>query len=554
MCGIAGGVWTSFGQPIEQDVLDRMTDVLRHRGPDGRGVYRKDHSDGSGVALGHRRLSIIDLAGGGQPLSNEDDTVWITFNGEIYNYRELRPDLEQKGHRFRTDSDTEVIVHLYEQYGVDCLERLNGMFAFAIWDERRRRLFLARDRAGEKPLLYYAPPGRLLFASEIKSLLQAPGTPREMDPMALDAYLTFGYVPHPRTMFTGIAKLPPAHYAMFENGRLEIRRYWSVDYGRESHACPEDLREQLRAALSESVRLRMRSDVPLGAFLSGGIDSTSIVGLMREHSDRVKTCTIGFPVDGYDESGYARIAAEHLGTEHHELQVQPDSLGMLPQLVWHFDEPFADSSAIPTYFVSQATRRHVTVALTGDGGDELFAGYPRYRTVESLGAFDRLPDWLRGLTANRLWNHLPGTKERSFGRRLRYRMETLHEPPDRRYSHWVSIFPPRSKVGLYTPELLDSIGGSDAAAFVADAMGRASGRSPGTRARLADLVTYLPCDLLPKVDITSMACALECRAPFLDHRVIELAASLPFNLLCNGFGEKPFLTGTLPDLIPPPLR
>jgi asparagine synthase (glutamine-hydrolysing) len=312
--------------------------------------------------------------------------------------------------------------------------------------------------------------------------------------------------------------------------------------------------EQLRSRLLDSVRLRLVSDVPLGAFLSGGIDSTSIVGLMREHSSQVRTFTIGFPIEGYDESAYARIAAEHLGTEHHELQVRPDSLGILPQLVWHFDEPFADSSAIPTYFVSQATRRHVTVALTGDGGDELFAGYPRYRTIERLGAFDRLPAWMRRLTANRLWDYLPGSNERSLGRRLRYRMSTLHEPPQRRYAHWVSILSPAAKAALYSADVRDSLAGKDASAFVATAMQTAASRSPGTQARLADLATYLPGDLLPKVDVTSMASALECRAPFLDHHVVELAASLPFNTLCDGPGQKPLLTSTFPDLIPAPLR
>jgi asparagine synthase (glutamine-hydrolysing) len=554
MCGIAGGVWTAGAAPIGQDVLDRMTDVLRHRGPDGRGTYRWLAEDGGGVALGHRRLSIIDLGGGGQPLANEDETVWISFNGEIYNYRELRPELERQGHRFRTNSDTETIVHLYEQYGEDCVLHLRGMFAFAIWDQRRRRLFLARDRMGQKPLIYREDRGRLLFGSEIKALLQAPGVSREIDPVALDEYLTYGYVPHPRTMFAGIRKLPPAHYAVFENGRLRVERYWTVDWNRESTASEAELKEQLRETLNTAVRLRMRSDVPLGAFLSGGIDSTTIVGLMCGHVEKVKTYTIGFPVEEYDESGYARIAAEHLGTQHHELRVRSDSLEILPRLVWHFDEPFADSSAIPTYFVSQATRQHVTVALTGDGGDELFAGYPRYRTVEQLGKFDRLPGWLRRLAANRLWDCLPGNSQHSFSRRLRFRMEILREPPARRYANWVGFFSPERKRSLYGDEMRHGLNGGDASDFVTAAMLAAGERSPGTQARLADLATYLPGDLLTKVDITSMACALECRSPFLDHHVVELAASIPFEFLCRGPGEKPFLTSTFSDLIPPPLR
>ena len=531
-----------------------MTDVLRHRGPDGRGTYLKSFEGGLGVALGHRRLSIIDLGGGAQPQTNEDESVWITFNGEIYNYRELRADLQCRGHQFRTHSDTETIVHLYEEYGTDCLKHLRGMFAFAIWDERHRRLFLARDRLGQKPLVYCQQNGKLFFGSEIKAILQAPGVRREIDPIALDNYLTYGYVPHPQTMLAGIRKLQPAHFAVFEKGDLRVHRYWSVDWSFESIAPTDELRERIREELSTAVKLRMRSDVPLGAFLSGGIDSTAIVGLMREHKDDVKTYTIGFPVDGYDESKYARIAASHLGTQHHDLQVKADSLEVLPKLIWHFDEPFADSSAIPTYFVSQATRQHVTVALTGDGGDELFAGYPRYRTIEQLGRFDRLPLWLRRLATNRMWQLMPGRSEGSLSRRLKYRLGIMREPPQRRYAHWVRQFSTEQKRSLLAPDVVRSLERNDAVGFVADAMSDTQGRSPGTQARLTDLATYLPCDLLAKVDVTSMACGLECRSPFLDHHVVELAASIPFDALCTGPGEKPFLTSSLSDVIPRPLR
>lgn len=530
-----------------------MTDVLAHRGPDGRGIHR-DVTEEGGVALGHRRLSIIDLAGGKQPLCNEEATAWLTFNGEIYNYRELRTELKAQGHRFRTDSDSEVIVHLYEQYGTGCVQRLRGMFAFAIWDQRRRRLFLARDRLGQKPLVYRCEQGRLLFASEIKALLQVPDVPREIDHVALDQYLTYGYVPHPRTIFEGICKLPPAHYGVFDQSGFTTQRYWAVDVQSESEETPSKLREQLREELSTAVRLRMRSDVPLGAFLSGGIDSTAIVGLMRESSSHVNTYTASFNNSKYDESRYAHIAADHLGTDHHQLCVEPDGLGILPKLIWQFDEPFADSSAIPTYFVSQATRQHVTVALTGDGGDELFAGYPRYRTVEQLSRFDRLPAGLRRLAATRLWRYLPAGAQGSVLRRLRHRMEILREPPEERYRHWVSIFSPTQRAALHHPEQLRELRGSDGAEFVAGLMRAATGRSAGTRARLTDLGTYLPGDLLAKVDVTSMACGLECRSPFLDHHVVELACSLSFRLLCEGQGEKPFLTSALADKIPPSLR
>ena len=556
MCGITGATWTSGGDALDRGILDRMTDVLKHRGPDGRGTHLEQADDGSGVALGHRRLSIIDLAGGKQPLSNEDGTVWITFNGEIYNYRELRADLEAAGHRFRTDSDTETIVHLYEQFGDKCLDKLRGMFAFAVWDRRRRRLLLARDRLGQKPLVYREEPGRLLFASEIKALLQVPGVPREVDPLAIDEYLTYLYVPHPRTMFRGIHKLPPGHCAVYENGKLSITRYWNPDLNFESSDSQAELRERLAATLDDSVRLRLRSDVPLGAFLSGGIDSTAIVGLMQRHSAQpTKTYTIGFPVADYNESEFALAAAEHLGTDHHESIVEPESIGVLPTLTWHFDEPFGDSSAIPTYYVSQVTRRHVTVALTGDGGDELFAGYPRYRTVAGLGAFDRLPRPIRRLMTGPLRNLLgAGNREDSLARRLRFRLGILREPHDRRYMNWVATFHDQRRHAIYSNDLAAKLESSDPPGFVAEAMGRCSRRAVGQQAMLTDLQTYLPCDLLAKVDITSMAHGLECRSPFLDHEVVELALSIPYRHMVRGRETKPMLTSTFADLIPPSLR
>ena len=365
--------------------------------------------------LGFRRLSIIDLSTGRQPLSNEDETVWIAFNGEIYNYRELRPDLEARGHRFRTHSDTETIVHLYEEYGTDCVQHLRGMFALAIWDDRRKKLFLARDRLGKKPLFYRLEADRLLFASELKALLQYPGAPRELNPAAVDMYLTYQYVPHPHCIFEGYHKLPPAHWALYENGRLDVRRYWTPPYAEGPPAgsansngngqatansawTPERWQKELRATLTEAVRLRMRSDVPLGAFLSGGIDSTIISGLMQKlSSEPIHTFSIGFPVRQFDETAYAREAAAFLGTRHHEQTVEPHALSILPKLIWHYDEPFSDSSAIPTMYLSEMTRREVTVALSGDGGDEMFCGYDRYRAVGIADRLDRLPRWVKSL-------------------------------------------------------------------------------------------------------------------------------------------------------------
>ncbi|MGH7127930.1 MAG: asparagine synthase (glutamine-hydrolyzing), partial [Planctomycetaceae bacterium] len=449
MCGLTGAVWSGEHEPLSDAVLRRMTDVLAHRGPDDAGLYFSPQSRGVSArsdggpcaALGFRRLSIIDLEGGHQPLSNEDGTIWIIFNGEIYNYRELRPPLEAAGHRFRTHSDTETIIHLYEEHGSDCVEHLRGMFVFAIWDERRRRLFLARDRLGQKPLFYRHDPGRLIFASELKSLLQMPGAPREVDPQAVDLYFTYQYVPHPHCILRGYRKLPPAHWMLYENDRLEVRRYWSPPFDdaegvqRVQRQPIEETRRQLRETLTEAVRLRMRSDVPLGAFLSGGIDSTIIVGLMQSLSERpVHTFSIGFPIESFDERSYAREAATHLGTDHHEYVVEPSSLEILPRLIWQYDEPFSDSSAIPMMYLSEVTRREVTVALSGDGGDEVFGGYNRYAygqrmlermrqvprparraiaaAIGSIGpdSWDRAHRAVRPLLPNGLRQRMPGEK------------------------------------------------------------------------------------------------------------------------------------------------
>lgn len=552
MCGIAGAAWFDGDRLLDEASLDQMTDAIAHRGPDDRGTYWRRYEDGSGVGLGHRRLSIIDVGGGHQPIANEDESVWIVFNGEIYNYVELRAELIAQGHQFRTNSDTETIIHLYEQHGVDCLAKLRGMFAFAIWDERRRRLFVARDRMGQKPLVYTQLGGRFLFASEIKALLQAPDVPRELDPTALDAYLTYSYVPHPGTMYRGIQKLPPAHYAIYERGQLKIERYWDVDYQREATESAEALRERLHATLDEAVRLRLRSDVPIGAFLSGGIDSTAIVGLMQRHlPNPARTFTIGFPVAEYDESAYARLAAEHLKTAHQELVVDADQVELLPRLCWLFDEPFADSSTIPTYLVSQITREHVKVALTGDGGDELFCGYPRYKTVQRLAAFDRLPRPVARALTGAWWDRLPTSGgNRSFAARLRQRVKVLRESPAERYVNWVALFDRARRQSLYSESFGDQQAERVTESFVENAVARSARRAPGTQAMLADLQTYLPGDLLTKVDIASMAHGLECRSPFMDHHVVELAASIPFRYHLDRQMAKPMLVGALGNIVP----
>lgn len=556
MCGITGAIWTDPNRAIEPAVLKRMTDAIRHRGPDGEGEYftdlkfRPPYESMPGVALGHRRLSIIDLATGAQPMSNEDGSVWITFNGEIYNYQDLRRRLEGAGHKFRTDSDTETIVHLYEDEGPDCFTHLNGMFSIAIWDANRRRLVLGRDRLGKKPLVYRHEPGRLIFSSELKSILQVPGLPREIDPAAIDEYLTYQYVPHPNCIFRGYHKLPPGHLAVYENDKLQVRPYWRPDFSAERKITRTAAIEELRELLDSAVKLRMRSDVPLGAFLSGGVDSSIIVALMQRHSATpVKTFTIGFPVPEYDESKYAAKVAKHLCTDHHVLEVKPDALEVLSKLAHHYDEPFADSSAIPTWYVSELTRRHVTVALSGDGGDELFAGYPRYRAALAATYFDRFTP-LRSLVASPLWQWMPSSgRQKSLLRRIKRFSEAITLPPPKRYLNWIGIFQERQRGELYREDFAEQLT-SDPAMFLRSAWSRCGTRDTITCASLTDLVTYLPCDLMTKVDIASMAHSLECRAPILDYRLVEFAASLPVKLKYRRGRGKRLLQEAFADLLP----
>jgi asparagine synthase (glutamine-hydrolysing) len=556
MCGITGAIWTDLLKEISPSVLQRMTDRIRHRGPDADGTYLQDYrlrppyESMPGVALGHRRLSIIDLSTGGQPMSNEDGTVWIVFNGEAYNYVDLRRRLEGAGHKFRTDSDTETIIHLYEDEGPECFAHLNGMFAVALWDANRRRLVLGRDRLGKKPLVYRHEPGRLLFASELKSLLEVPGVPRDIDPAAIDEYLTYQYIPHPKTIFRGFKKLPPGHYAVYQDDRLEIRPYWRPDFAYERQVTKRDAIAELRELLDSAVKMRMRSDVPLGAFLSGGVDSSIVVALMQQHSTQpVKTFTIGFPVKEFDESKYADRVARHLKTDHRVLEVRPDALEILPQLAYHYDEPFADSSAIPTWYVSQLTRQHVTVALSGDGGDELFAGYPRYRAASLAGRFDRFP-LLRALAASRAWQWLPASgRQKSLPRKIKRFSEALGLPRELRYLNWVAVFQEQARGDLYRDEFLSQLT-TDPATFVRAAWRRCGARDAVTCASLADLTTYLPCALMTKVDIASMAHGLECRAPLLDYRVVEFAAALPVHLKYRRGRGKLLLREAFGHLLP----
>jgi asparagine synthase (glutamine-hydrolysing) len=560
MCGICGAAWTDPGRALAGPDLDRMVARLVHRGPDDSGTYRDAHA-----ALGFRRLSIVDLAGGHQPLSNEDGTVWTVFNGEIYNFPALRHRLEAKGHTLRSSGDTEVLVHLYEDEGPKLFRLLRGMYALAIWDAPRRTLVLGRDRLGQKPLVYRVDGSRITFASELKSLLALPDSevPRKVDPLALDRYLTYGYIPHPRTILDGVYKLPPAHVAVWHEGKLTLERYWEPDWNAEADRAPEEDVEALRETLADAVREQMVADVPLGAFLSGGIDSTVIVGLMQKASDRpVKTFSIGFADPAFDESRFARLAADRLGTEHHAFVVEPKAWETLPALARQFDEPFADSSALPTWHVARETRQHVTVALTGDAGDELFAGYDRYRALALAEVFDRLPSGPRGWLGGPVARALPASaRAKTRLRKVRRWLEGIGEPFEARYLKWVGLFDEPGRAALYADGFLDTLASAgsrnpseaDPASVLARALSAAPKRDSVTRAMVADLLTYLPGDLLAKVDLSSMAHSLECRGPFLDHRVVELALAMPLRrkLRLRRGRSKVVLKQAFADLLPP---
>lgn len=565
MCGIVGGVWADGGPALGGADLAAMADRIAHRGPDDSGTYLDPHA-----ALGFRRLAIVDLAGGHQPLANEDGTVWTVFNGEVYNFPALRRRLEARGHTLKSQGDTEVIVHLYEDEGPGFVALLRGMFALAVWDARRRTLVLARDRLGQKPLVYRYDHGgkRLLFASELKALLALPGDtfPRRVDPLAVDRYLTYGYVPHPGSILEGVAKLPPAHYAVWHEGRLELTRYWEPDWNAEIDPAPGEDVARLRTLLAEAVAEQMVADVPLGAFLSGGVDSTVIVGLMQRASARpVKTFAIGFDDPAFDETAYAALAARHLGTEHHTFRVEPRAWEAIPALAEQFDEPFADSSALPTWFVSRETRREVTVALTGDAGDELFGGYDRYRAVALAAQLDRLPAGARAALSGPLARAIPASsRAKTRLRKVRRWLEAVGEGPDDRYLRWVGLFDEPARTALYADGWLDALAAAgaddpdsaDPASVLRRALDAAGRRDPATRAAVADLLTYLPGDLLVKVDMASMAHGLECRGPFLDHRVVELAVSLPLRrkLRLRGGRSKVVLKQAFAELLPPAIR
>jgi len=545
MCGIAGFIAKENESPTDdtRHLLEQMCSVIRHRGPDDQGTMLKGR-----VALGMRRLSIIDLAGGHQPISNEDGTVTVVFNGEIYNYRELQRELEARGHRFQTHSDTEAIVHAYEEYGAACVDHFRGMFALALWDESARKLFVARDRVGKKPLYHtLTPQGTFVFGSELKSLLQHPEVRRETNTEAIDAYLTFGYVPDPMSIFRDVHKLPPGHYLTFHGGRVEVKQYWDFQFAPDESRSEEDYLEELRALLDEAVRVRLVSDVPLGAFLSGGIDSSTIVGLMSRHVDQpVKTFSIGFHEDSFSELKYARLTAQKFGTDHHEFIVTPDICDIVDELVWHFDEPFGDASAIPTYMVSKLAREHVTVALSGDGGDELFAGYTRYVTDRRIaGVAGRLPGVLRRGVMQPLSERLPHA---AWGRN--YLNNIALDPLDR-YIDSISTFTQLNKRSLYTDDFRVQLRHSREPSALFREYG-ASVRTPEALDTLLyiDSKTYLPGDILTKVDRMSMAVSLETRTPLLDHKLIELVMRIPASFKMRGLETKYIFKRAVRGIVP----
>ncbi|MGE3466646.1 MAG: asparagine synthase (glutamine-hydrolyzing) [Pyrinomonadaceae bacterium] len=547
MCGITGFI-NANGDAANRELLQAMNLCIAHRGPDEDG-YKVHENDG----LAMTRLANNDLASGQQPNYTPDRTKAIVFNGEIYNYQSLRADLINDGHEFYTKSDTEVVLHLYDKYGAEGLSYLRGMFALAIWDTQEKSLFLARDRVGKKPLLYsHQPNGDLIFGSEFQPVLRHPSVGREVDNAAIDNYLSFLCVPAPQTAFRQIRKLEPGHWLKWKGGKVETKRYWQPDFSKKIKISEEDAIEETTRILRESTRLRMISEVPLGAFLSGGVDSSAVVALMaQESSVPVKSFSIGFEEEDFSELKYARRVAEHVGAEYNEFIVRPNALDIIPTLVEHYGEPYADSSAIPTYYVARETRKHVTVALNGDGGDESFAGYERYVAMRIAEAYTRVPAALRKVFVEAPVDLLPTSElKRSRFRDAKRFLQAANLPRTERYFRWMSTFNRDAKRDLYTSEFEASVAGRDPSTILDRWFKTANGTGTLDATLLTDQMTYLPNDLLVKVDIATMANSLEARSPFLDHNLIEFAATLPEGLKMRGFETKSLLKKVAARLVP----
>ena len=556
MCGICGKLSFSPPTPINEGLLHQMSESIRHRGPDDSGYYLNRN-----IGLGMRRLSIIGLKTGHQPISNENESAWVVSNGEIYNFVDLRHTLEAKNHRFRTNTDTEVIVHLYEDFGEDCVQKLRGMFAFALWDEIEQKLFLARDRIGQKPLYYAIVDGSLIFGSEIKAILQDPKINRCIDRKALDEYLTYGFIPSPKTIFKGINKLPPAHYLTCKDGKIKIKRYWDVKYNSEENMGEAFYTQRLTEILHESVKLRLVSDVPLGAFLSGGVDSSLIVAMMSSMSEQpIKTFAIGYKEHSFNELRYARIVAERFGTDHQEFEVECEVESLLPKLVWHLDEPFADSSIIPTYYVSKMARQHVTVALSGEAGDEVFGGYRRYKARRMAWYYNSLPRWVREKIVANLVEYLPesaayyGTSiVKKLKRFVDYAAVVSQDPR----TSWQPLFTNEAKAMLYNHNSKINIRDYNSKflydyfnAFENYSGPNRTAQDEVTQMLWVDLMTTLPEQMLNRVDRMSMAVSLEARAPLLDHKLIEFMATVPTDLKLRGLTSKYILKKSVEHLLP----
>lgn len=549
MCGICG-IINYTGKPVQEDTIGAMCSQIRHRGPDDEGIYISNSR--FSVGLGHRRLSIIDLSTSGhQPMSNENESIWIVFNGEIYNFKDIRSALENKGHIFRSDTDTETIIHLYEEYGTDCVNKLRGMFAFAIWDEKKESLFMARDRLGKKPLLYYKDGNTFCFASEFTSLLASGLIKKEINPEAIDYYLTFGYIPAPLTVYKNVFKLLPAHTLILMNRDISLNPYWQLDYSKKINISIVEAEEEVLRLLKEAVRIRLYSDVPLGAFLSGGIDSSTVVAMMSEASNgRVKTFSIGFEEKDYSELRYARRIAERFNTEHNEFIVKPKALEILPLLVERYGEPYADSSCIPSYYVSRETRRYVTVALNGDGGDELFAGYERYQAMWASEVYQKVPLFIRGIISGTASLLPDSVNPKNRLRRFKRFLEGANLPLNQRYVRWVGIFNEDLKKNLYSDDFSKAVSTVDSRRFIGRFLSDSNGLSLTDTLLYTDTMTYLPNDLLVKMDLASMANSLEARSPFLDHKLIEFVARLPSEYKLNGFVKKYILKKITSGMIP----
>ena len=540
MCGITGKLFFDPRRPVDPTELKKMTDVIRHRGPDDEGYYVKNN-----VGLGFRRLSIIDLKGGHQPLSNLSGNLWITFNGEIYNFRELRADLIKQGYKFKTQSDTEVIVNLYAEYGENCVDYLRGMFAFVIWDETKKQLFGARDRFGIKPFFYFMDHEKFIYGSELKSIITSTGIKKELDIKALDSYFSYGYIMAGRSIYTTIHKLPPAHSFILKplEKSFYISRYWKIsfepDYSRDEQYWISSLQE----ALEESVKMRMISDVPLGAFLSGGIDSSSVVAMMAKNSNRpIKTFSIGFKEEAFNELPYARMVAKKYQTEHYEQIIEPESFGLLPKLVEAYDEPFADSSAIPTYYVSKFAREHVTVTLSGDGGDELFAGYQSYSKMMRLRQNPLSGSFLNQTFFTYLNRMLP---DYMFGKGYSYYLSKNIDHIGAYFCMWKNY----ERQSLFKPDILKELNGykSEDEKILLLEKDRVDFLS---KMQKLDMQTYMVDDILTKVDRASMMNSLESRVPLLDHKLAELSFKMPVNLKWNKGNKKYILKESMRAALP----